>query len=711
MHGKHWVRVAISVSAAVMTAALAVNPSVINPKNTPPTRLAQITPVPAPAMTSSGAVPSATPMQRPAPSSATPAQNAQVWNLKNADIRAVIQTISILTGKNFIVDPRVQGNVTLISQKPMTPDEMYQVFLSMLQLLQFSAIPAGGVIKVVPAEEGAALTHQLATSAAPGVGEEIVVRVLPVKRVSATELVPVLRPLMPQTASITAYPPSNSLILAGTASNIQRLSQIVAQMDSANANEVQVVSLRYANAKKIVDMIQALHRGDSASGGNNPVLVPDEEDNSVLVNANATNQILVRQLIRQLDQPGAGGDDIKVVHLNYLTAKKVAPILSKIANGEINAATTGGKDTTGGGTNDVSVQAESDDNALIIHAPSAIMKSLQSVIRRLDSSPQEVLVEAIIVKVDENLLNKLGIEWGSPTGPLGSSMTNADGTTSEPSIQAVGDFAMKVGSSGVGLLPNGNMMALLHALKSDGTTDVLSTPSVVVLNNNKASISDGQNIGVANTSYQGTTSTPTTSGTSTNTTVVNQPYNAIQRQNVTLSLDVTPHVSPNSMIRMDLVQQDNTVAPSDNVQSQQQDNPTLNVSKIQTSVLVKSGDILVLGGLISSQQEKVVNKVPILGDIPLLGQLFTYKSHTMEKTSLMVFIRPIVMTKKTSKVETMGRYHYLRDQQIGVKTEKAADFTRMTILPKLGTQFKVSLPPPVNVQPALPLPNQTVNKS
>jgi general secretion pathway protein D len=705
MHGMRWVRYAFCVSVACATATLAANPTPI-----PMSPHAMLPLLPTAQSTTSASASSAIVNAAVKPSNT----GAQIWNLKNADIRAVIQTISILTGKNFVIDPRVQGNITLVSQKPMTPDEMYQVFLSMLQLLQFSAIPSGDVIKIVPSNEANAMTRQIATEDSPGTGEEVVVRVVPVQRVSATELVPVLRPLMPQSGSISAYLPTNSLILAGTASSITRLMAVIEQMDNENANQVSVIHLRYANAKKVVSVIHALKSGNPQSGTMNVTLVADEEDNSILVNANATNQMLTRQLVKQLDLPGAGGDDTKVVPLNYLSAKKMAPILSKIAGG-MDAASSGGIVSTGGAaggaakgaldaasnSGSASIQAEEDNNALIMHAPKAILSSLMRVIHQLDVRPQEVLVEAIIVKVDENLLNQLGIEWGSPNGPLGSAISSTTGSTGLASIGADGAFSFKVGKNGVGLLPDGNMMALLHALKSNTSTDVLSTPSIVVLNNDKAKIDDGQNVGVANRSYQ---NTPPPAGA---TPEITNAYNTIERQDVTLSLEVTPHVSPNSMIRLDLLQKDDTIASTSNADP---DNPTLNTSKIKTSVLVKSGDILVLGGLITNEQDKTENKLPILGNIPVLGHLFRYNTHKLDKMSLMVFIRPVVMSKGTDKIQTTNRYGYVRHQQIEMETESVNDYAKMNMLPQLGKRPSVNLPSIPVPTSSLPPPTKTGEK-
>src|SRR3990167_2401352 len=417
MHGKRLARYAFFVLVAVATSCLAIT-APVKPAPVPAPAVAPTTPPVIPAVNAATTQPAqiTTPIVPAQNTIQNPNDSAQIWNLKNADIRAVIQTVSVLTGKNFIIDPRVHGTVTLVSQKPMTPDELYQVFLSMLQLLQYVAIPSGNIIKIVPAMDGNALSRQIATPLQPGFGDEVVVRVVPVNHVSATELVPVLRPLMSQSGSVSAYLPSNSLILAGTASNINRLVEVIHQMDSENDNQISVVRLHYANAKKIVSVIHKLQTGNvNQRSENNASLAADEDDNSILISGISANQLVMKNLIQELDQQGSGGDDTRVVTLNYLSAKKLAPVLAKVAKG-INAsqAASVGKAKTGDSSSEssdssdnISVQAEDNSNAIIMHAPKSTLNSLLRVIRRLDVKPQEVLVEAIIVKVDESLLNKL----------------------------------------------------------------------------------------------------------------------------------------------------------------------------------------------------------------------------------------------------------------------------------------------------------------
>ena len=625
-------------------------------------------------------------------------QAPQIWNLKNADIRAVIQTMSILTGKTFIVSPQVKGRVTLISHKPMSVDEMYQVFLSMLRMMNYSAIESStGVIKVVMAEQANMYSRQIASDSNPGIGAEIVVRVVPLNNVSASELVPVVRPLMSQAASVTAYMPSNALIIAGTAANISRIVKLVHQMDESNINQIRVIHVRYANASKVVSVIKQLQSGAVSQGRvSNMALAADENGNNILVSANAANQLLVKHLVDELDHKGTGDAGTRVIKLNYLTAKKIAPILTKVVQGQ--SASGGSKGTgdqqnviTALGGDQVSIQAEDNNNALIIHGPAAAMNSILRVVKQLDSRPREVLVEAIIVKVSENLLNKLGIVWGAVNSEgevVGSGSTASSTQSNALSTPPNNNFTFQINGKGVGFLPTGNLGMLLHLLKTNGSSDVLSTPSIVVLNNQKATIDDGQNVGLANRTYQGA-NTPS-SGVQEVT-----PFNTIQRTNVTLSLAVTPHISPNRMIRMDLLQKDDSLA---NDTSSDSDNPTINTSSIKTSVLVRSGDILVLGGLISNEQQKNTQKLPILGDIPLLGHLFRYDTHTMQKSSLMVFIRPIVMDNHSATKQTRTRYRYIRQEQFNVEANKS-NGRSIPVLPKLSHHGDLYLQPPIVTLP------------
>ena len=640
-------------------------------------------------------------------------QALQMWNLQDADIRAVIQIISRLTGKNFIIDPRVQGKITVISNRPISVNEMYRVFLSMLQVLNYAAIPSGNIIKIVPSMQAKEYGGVLSSAKNPGHGDQVVVRVVPVNNISATQLVPVLRPLMEEWGNISAYDPSNTLILAGSASNINRIVSIVHRMDQKNANNIQVVQLKYANAKKLVSVVNALQTADRTQGKvSNVSLVADEENNTILVSGNTLNRQQTYQLIQKLDTRDAnGGIDTVVLHLNYLKAKTLPPILTKVAHGKVEQQNQkSGKTSTfgvgGSSSSNISIQAENNDNAIIISAPTAMVRNLQGIVKELDVQPQQVLVQAIIVEMDENLVNQLGIQWGltdssgnfqSGTISGGVSYGNQQSNQSNQYNQSGFDQGdngynnsvpttfMGNGSGGMGFIANGNLSVVIHALNRSPSTNVLSTPSIVVLNNQKASISDGQNVGIMNRSYEGTGSAMP-GGNST------LPFNTFQRKDVTLSLNVTPQITPNGVVSMKIDQQNNQLAAD---ATSSPDNPTINTTKIKTNVLVNSGDILVLGGLIKNSDEEGEEKVPILGDIPILGNLFRYKTKNKEKKDLMVFIRPVILhSRKDIKSQTMKDYNYMRYQELRKRAGLKMDMGDQPLLPSRGKPNLVSLPPP-----------------
>lgn len=613
------------------------------------------------------------------------ANTKQIWNLKNADIRAVINTIAALTGKNFIIDPRVSGKVTLVSKRPMTVKELYQVFLSLLSVLNYTAVPAGtNTVKIVPSTLAAYSNNMLANKYHPGVGAQVVIRVVPIKHVSAEQLVPVLRPLLPQWGSVTAYNPSNSLIMVGSAANINKLVAIVHRMDSNRANSVAVVSLHYANAQKLVQVLTQLQVAARAQGKvSNVAIAADSENNSILVSGSLSAQVMMRQLIQRMDTKNAtGSDDTVVVRLNYLDAKKMAPLLRKIAMGS-DAQKAGKKSSIHDveSAQKISVQAAVASNALILHAPALIIKSMLRVIHKLDVRPQQVLVQAIIVKVNQSVLNRLGIIWGTQT----NSSVDANGNVIQGNFTN-NQASVKV-APGFGFIHGMSLQALVNALKNHSSTDVLATPSILVLNNEQASIADGKNIGIINRTYSAGVSN--SSQNSANTAV---PFNTFQRTNVTLSLKVTPTISPNNTLRLKIKQKDDSV---DQVASSNPDNPVLDTSQITTSVLVHSGSILVLGGLINNNLTRGYNKVPILGDLPLIGHLFRFRQHSLEKQNLMVFIRPIIVNSQLeAHRQTLKRYQFMRHQEINSRVEEPIADHNMPILPALGKLHLLSLPRP-----------------
>ncbi|MDF1655600.1 MAG: type II secretion system secretin GspD [Coxiellaceae bacterium] len=631
-------------------------------------------------------------------------QVKQVWNLQNADVRAVIHTISALTGKNFVIDPRVQGRVTIVSKTPMSNDQLYKVFLSMLQVLGYAAVPAGKVIKIVPAMNAKEYAGtQIVKKKEPVGNDQVILKVVPVYNVSAAQLVPILRPLMHEWGSIMAYTPSNTLILAGSADNVARLTKIVHNMDDHNASEIQEVELKNANAEKLVKVLNKLQQDNRAEGKvTNVSFAADAESNSVLISGSVVNIAGAKTLIRRLDIKAAqDGGGIRLVHLKFLRAKNLVPVLVRLIGGKVqggggaaapvatsslgDASTNGGDNASStlsnssggsqaaagsessplvaGGTKKASIVAEESNNSVLISAPAQITRKLLKVIRTLDVRPMQVLVEAIIVRVDEEMMRKLGVQWG--TVGLDPTPASQGGQETPNGQNGTGNSGANIGFHvGTGFLRGEDIKGLLTALQNDTKSQILATPSVVVLNNQKALISQGENVGLQNRSYA-------TSDTGANLSNANQsvPFTTLQRTDVTLKLTVTPQISPNNTIMLKIVLSDRELGQSSD--NQNSENPKIATSLINTGVLVNSKDILVLGGLIRNQHSVNDVKVPILGDIPYFGRLFTYRIKQNIQRNLMVFLKPAILRDRLSNLkETSKRYNFARSQQIKYATDQ-----------------------------------------
>lgn len=611
----------------------------------------------------------------------------RIWNLQDADILSVINEVSQETGKNFVVDPRVSGKITLVSSKPLKQKELYQVFLSILGLLGYSAIPSGNVVKIVPnMESGEQTTPVLMRKSDNVKGEEVVVRVIPLENVSATQLIPVLRPMLPQWSNISAYTPGNVLILLGRASNLDRIYNIVQDVDKASSNGIQMIPLKHASAAQVATVLNNLQAAARAAGESPAVSIAvDERSNSILLGGPKAMRLRMRVIISQLDEPSTTpAGNTEVVYLRYLEAKTFAPLLGKIAQnimgkdnnarndvGSASApAASGAAAATGGAPKEITVnstyiQAEPSTNAVIITAPPTLMVALKAVISKLDIRPAQVLVEAIIAEVDEGYLQSLGIQWGSVT-PVGF----------QPSANITPIDFPNFGAGVVGILPHVQIKAVMSLLQNSGGVNILSTPQIVVLDNQKATIEIGQDVPVQTGSYA------TTSGVQTPT-----PFTTNSYKPVTLKLEVTPQINLGCSVRLRLNLKNDTL--------QNPQNPTLtpliNTSKITNSVIINNDDVLVLGGLISNTNNENVNKVPVLGSLPLLGPLlFTQKTVDQHKKNLMVFIKPIIMnTGDESMFITHMKYDQVRHIQANYTDELAT----------LGEKrMENSLPPWKNTQ-------------
>lgn len=598
-----------------------------------------------------------------------PKSAGRLWNLQDADILSVINEVSQETGKNFVVDPRVNGKISLVSSKPIRKDEVYQVFLSVLGLLGYSAIPSGhNVVKIVPNMESGELATRVANKRSPGKGDEVVVRVIPLENVSAVQLIPVIRPLLPQWSNISSYTPGNVLIVLGRASNIERILTIVQDVDKASNSSIQIIPLHHASAAQVAVVLNNLQTSARSAGDSSSVSVAvDERSNSILLGGPKNMRIRMRALISQLDAPSSSpSGNTEVIYLRYLEAKTLAPLLGKVAQnilgkdsgarfdastavapGGNNSATTTTKDASVSLSNMTNIQAEPNTNAVIITAPPALMAAIKAVIAKLDVRPAQVLVEAIIVEIDESDLTSLGIQWGTvmPSGQVATSGGEGALPTSFPAY----------GAGIVGIIPYVKIKSILSVLRNQNGVNILSTPQIVVLDNQKATIEIGQMVPTQSGSYATTGNAPTAT-----------PFNTTDYKSVTLKLDVTPQINLSNSVRLTIALKNDTLQNPQNPGS----TPLINTSKISNKVIVASDDVLVLGGLISNTNNENLNKIPILGSIPIIGPLFQQKTSRQQKKNLMVFLKPIIMkNNEDSMTITEMKYGAVRSAQANFRDD------------------------------------------
>jgi len=613
-------------------------------------------------------------------STANTSNGARLWNLQDADILSIINEVSQETGKNFVVDPRVNGKITLISNKPLKQKEVYQVFLSVLSILGYSAIPSGDVIKIVPNMESGEQATPVLTNKNGVKGEEVVVRIIPLQNVSATQLIPILRPLLPQWSNISAYTPSNIIILLGRAANLERILAVIQDVDKATLSGIEVIPLRHASAVQIGTVLTNLQNANRMSGeGANVSVAVDERSNSILLSGLKSIRLRMRALIAQLDLPGTSSfGNTEVVYLRYLQAKTFAPIIGKIAQNILGKSSNEGSSTTttfsssntpgnvrgggskeeAGGANTTNIQAEVNTNALIITAPPALMRSLKTVIAKLDIRPAQVAVQAIIAEIDENNISNLGVQWGGLTPTFGAA-TNTTGTITQGSI---------------GIIPGVfDITAILTMLQTLKGVDILSTPSVMVLDNQPAVIEIGTAIPITTGSY----TTPTGGQTGTSPT----PFQTNDYRNVTLKLDVTPQINLGSSVRLKIKLKNDTVAGLPAVPG---GNPPINTSAITNTVLVNHGDVLVLGGLIQNTTNETIVRIPLLGDLPIIGKIFQQKNLTQTKNNLMVFIKPsIVNDDNEANLVSQMKYQIIQRAQANYRGVLESMSTNTSVRKKL----------------------------
>jgi general secretion pathway protein D len=636
-----------------------------------------------------------------APSPATAqAQGTITPNYKDADLSQIIEAVSAVTGKNFIVDPRVKAQVTMLSSTPMTPNAFYEAFLSILQVHGFVAVPSGDTIKIIPD----ANARQVPANDLPGrvsaTSDEIVTQVVAVRNVSAAQLVPILRPLIPQYGHLAAYPASNMLIISDRASNVNRMMRIIQRIDQQGDESVDVIPLQNASAAEVVRIVNSLYAGGAAAeGAGMPAVkvIADERTNSVLVSGETTQRLRLKTLITHLDTPLETGGDTQVRYLKYADAEKIAAKLREQIQGIVAAAAPAGAGggaapsitSTGGGDKSVTIWAEPQTNALVISAPPKVMRSVNGIVDRLDIRRAQVLVEAILVEMSFDKARDLGINWliaetdaNGNSLPAGGFISPIAGVGAGEILQGIIDpdsiSGLPTGlTAGLGeIVENGtSWAALIRAIDGIGNTNIIATPSIVTLDNEEAEIKVAQEVPFITGQY-------TNQGIGGGNGTVN-PFTTVQREEVGNILKITPQINEGSSVLLKIAQEASSIAAS----SQQVSNTDLITNKrtITTNVMVEDGGIIVLGGLIEDQVRESRSQIPFLGSIPLLGELFKTRSVDKVKSNLMVFIRPRILRDGIdAAIETNAKYNYLREQQIGTNKGK---------VPLMPRERQPTLPP------------------
>ncbi len=590
------------------------------------------------------------------------AEDRLTLNFSDTDINAVINAVAKLTNKNFIVDPRVKGKVTVITHQSLSKDEVYKVFLSVLKVHGYAAIPGESVIKIVPEVNAKQDSIPTVTHARFSDGDGIVTEVIKIQNVDAAQLVPILRPLVPQRGHLAAYPASNVIIISDSAANISRLAKIIRRIDLAVSDEIEVIALHHATASEVVRVINQLNRADPKKKSK-LTIVADDRTNSILLGGDRGVRLRLRAIISHMDTPVDIGGDSHVIYLRYAKAKDLVPVLTGVSKSLRSPRAKGKQAASAQRQANISIQADEGSNALVINAPPSVFRSLRNVIRKLDIKRAQIIVESIIAELSYQKASEFGVQWaadgssgGTRPGPIGlvnfsvgTSLMSLAGASLESPPSADG-MSLGIGSYSNGRL---NVGMLIRALAGDATTNILSTPTLVTMDNEEAEIVVGQNIPFLTGSYVAT-------GTGGTTTPGN-PFQTIQRQDVGLTLKIKPQINEGNTIKLDIVQEVSSLAASVEGSA----DLITNKRSIKTTVMVDDDQMVVLGGLIEDSLRETEQKVPGLGDIPILGWLFKYKKQQKQKTNLMVFLHPTILkTADTLDYYTNEKYNYLRSRQI-----------------------------------------------
>ncbi|EHY79474.1 type II secretion system secretin GspD [Stutzerimonas stutzeri] len=567
-------------------------------------------------------------------------QDGWTINLKDADIRAFIDQISQLSGQTFIVDPRVKGQVSVVSNATLSLSEVYQLFLSVMATHGFSVLTQGDVARVVPNAEAKA-----EAGGGPSGGDQLETRVIQVQHTSAAELIPLIRPLVPQFGHLAAVSSANALIISDRSANIARIQDLVRQLDRAESNDYGVLNLQHGWAVDIAEVLRnSLLRGDAKTTSGVQIIADSRTNRLIFIGPNEARGKLA-SLAQSLDTPTTRSANTRVIRLRHNDAKSLAETLGDISEG-LKGPDDG--ETASRRPQNILIRADESLNALVLLADPELIGTLESIVRQLDIPRAQVMVEAAIVEVSGDITDALGVQWAvdarGGTGGAGGVSFGNTGISVGSVLNAINENEIPDN------LPDGAIIgigtrsfgALVTALSANSKSNLLSTPSLLTLDNQEAEILVGQNVPFQTGSY------------TTDAAGANNPFTTIERQDIGVTLKVTPHINEGATLRLQIEQEISSIAPSASLTAQAVDLVT-NKRAIKSTILAEDGQVIVLGGLIQDDVTRTNAKVPLLGDIPLLGALFRSTQETHVKRNLMVFLRPTVIRDRAGLAALSGK--------------------------------------------------------
>ena len=628
-------------------------------------------------------------------------------NFVNADIEAVTRAMAAILKQQFVVDPRVKGNITLYSEDPLSPREAYLNYLTALRGLGFTVVESGGIFKVVPEADAKLQAGVVSVGEVNRRGDQVITQIFKLDHENANNMVPVLRPLISPNNTINANPGTNSLVITDYADNLARLGKIIAALDTPAAGDVEVIPLQHAVASDVAPMVQRLTDpgagapvAPGAGGQSAATILVDSRSNALLVRApNPTRMSAIRALVAKLDRPIEGASplgNIWVVYLKNADAVKLASVLRAAfgagggASGTSPAtpgATTPAQPAPGAGTTGAGgaspqatapltaspspstggfVQADPATNSLIITGPEPLYRQVRAMIDQLDSRRAQIYIESMIVEVSGDNAADFGFQWQGLIGERGDKTGVVAGTNFSSGGPSIIDLALTASGRGTDVTKPGeglniglirdfagtySLAAIARMLQSQTNTNIVSTPNLVTLDNEEAKIIVGSNVPFITGQF-------TATGTATT-----NPFQTIERKDVGITLRIRPQVGEGGTVRMQIFQESSSL--SDRVAPGTSNaGPSTDKRSIESTVVVDDGQIIVLGGLIEDRFTENKSKVPLLGDIPGVGALFRAESRTKTRTNLMVFLRPIVMRDNdTSNKVSLDRYDLIRGAQ------------------------------------------------